>query len=187
VLTPDDNFVSDQSAIACPTLSQCTAVIEGGQHHAQLTFNPLKPTSPILGPIHTPGSELDIDYDGAWIACPSAQECVAVFGTPDESVFDPQVRRTASLVRVVPGTQELLAIACPSSSRCVAVGRGQNEMGDVGPEAVFAPSLPNDAVTTRLAPSTGLQAVACPSATQCTAVDYTGAEITFAPLIPRHG
>ncbi len=170
--------------VACPSLSQCTAVDIYGD---EITFEPGSPSAPT-------SAVIDESYPDS-VACPSATQCTAVDELGGEVTFDPASPGTPSPVTIdsldsggPSATNGLVDVACPSVNQCTAVDSG-------GYEVTFDPQLP---ATPSLAmvnsnpaqggvgqyPGSNRQAVACPSIRQCTVVDSYGHEVTFDPLSP---
>jgi hypothetical protein len=161
------------SAVACPTLSQCTAVdLDGGE----VTFNPNGPGSPIRNSID--GSNLLFG-----VACPTASQCTAVDFYGNEVTFNPLRTGHPKPVRI-DGTYNLNAVACPSASQCTAVAGARAGSGQANPgqEVTFNPRFPSGQIRVAVDSGNELHGVACPSALQCTAVDADGHEVTVDPL-----
>ena len=117
------------------------------------------------------------------IACPAANQCVAVDGNGSVVTFNPASPGTSSTVTTIAPRTSLSGLVCPSASECIAVGGGV--------DATFDPSAPTGATVNTLEPATGSQdlvAVACPSTSQCTAIDYaSGDAVTFNPTATGGG
>jgi RHS repeat-associated protein len=154
-----DSF-RDNSAIACPSVGQCTVVNGSGVW----TFDPASPESV---------SHTEFVVDGHAVACPALNQCTAL----DLGTFDPAMPST------VTGFEEgalvpLQALACPSVSQCTATDV-------IGGESTFDPQAPPEELTrTEIDGVEDLLAVACPSESQCTAIDLAGRELTFNPQSP---
>ncbi len=153
-------------AVACPTMSQCTAVDNQGE---QVTFDPNAPGDPM-------STTIDAGYALSGIDCPSKSQCTAVDNEGREVTFDPAAPSAAHVTMV--SDTSLSSIACPSTSECVAVGNPTDSV------VTFDPGNPQTTLVAGLDPSNGLVAVACPSLTQCTAIDSLGREVTFDPAAP---
>jgi hypothetical protein len=156
--------------VACPSISQCTAVDQSGK---QVTFNPTAPGTP------TP-TTIDGSQELTGVACPSASQCTAVDGIGREVTFNPTAPGTPTPTPTGIGNR-LDGVACPSTSRCTAVGGGD--------EVTFNPTAPGTPTPTTIDSGNRLDGVACPSASQCTAVggdpyDHGGHEVTFDPTAP---
>lgn len=167
------------SAIACPSVGQCTATDFAGR---EVTFDPAAPGTPAVVAVDTPA-------DGAvGVACPSVQQCTDIGVVGDEVTYDPTSPGTPASAVIdgnaagdagSTGATVVSAIACPSASECVTVDSD-------GEEVMFDPGSPASATfaTPKPFPSGGgfgLAAVACPSASRCTAVDNNGDELSFTP------
>jgi hypothetical protein len=166
--------------VACPSVSQCTAVDSVGH---EVTFNPTVPGTPTPTPID--GSERLQD-----LACPSVSQCTAVDGAGREMTFNPTAPGTPSPTPI-DGSGHLVAVACPSVSQCTAVD--STERADR--ELTFDPNAPGTLTPHMVGgayPFCGMNChtngyvtgVACPSVKQCTAVDDAGREVTFDPNAP---
>lgn len=158
-------------SVACPSISQCTAVDGRG---AEVTFNPASPGTPTPVVID-PGAKL------ADVACPSASQCTAVDFSGAEVTFNPTAPGTPTPVKVDSGGG-LFAVACPSVSQCTAVG-GTATPAPV--EVTFNPTAPGTPVPfTFNTPGGFLTVIACPTSSQCTAADNSGHLVTFNPASP---
>ena len=160
------------SAIACPSIGQCTATDFAGR---EVTFDPAAPGTPVIVAVDTAA-------DGAaGVSCPSVHQCTDIGVVGDEVTFDPTSPGTPASAVIdatiangagSSGSQGMSGIACPSASACVTVdGNGE--------EVLFDPSSPASAVNATPKPfasGTGfaLAAVACPSIGPCTAVGDSG-------------
>ncbi len=153
--------------LACESVSECTAIDQGGR---AVTFNPASPGTPTASVLAS-GAPVN------GLACPSpGTECVAVDGGGREVTFDPASPGTPTAVAVEPG-QPLYAVACPVTTQCAAVGPS-------GAEVTFSPTSSTTPVPFTLASGSTLYAISCPSNTECVAVggDGTnGTEATFDP------
>jgi len=151
----------DNSAIACPSVGQCTVVNGSGVW----TFDPASPESV---------SHTEFVVDGEAVACPALNQCTAL----DLGTFDPAMPSTVTGF----GEDRLAAlpnaVACPSVSQCTIVGV-------IGEESTFDPQAPEEPTTTDIDGLESLEAVACPSVSQCSAIDQGGREVTFNPQSPR--
>jgi hypothetical protein len=170
--------------VACPSVSQCTAVDIYGY---EVTFDPGSPGTP------TP-TMIDESYPDS-LACPSATQCTAVDELGGEVTFDPASPGSPTPVTIDSidagertATNGLVDVACPSVSQCTAVDSG-------GYEVTFNPLSPGTLTFAMINanppqggvgqyPGSNRQAVACPSVRQCTVVDSYGHEVTFNPLSP---
>ena len=157
------------SAVACPAVSQCTAMDNFGD---EATFDP-------GGTGSVGAAAVDADADVVYgIACPSATQCTAVDDLGAAATFDPQSPAGATVTTIVTG-HPLLAVACPSLTQCTAVD-------DDRYAATFDPQRPAAAQYTDLQTPAGasILGIACPSAAQCTALDGAGDAVTFDPQAP---
>jgi len=150
--------------VACPSVSQCSAVGFG----QQVTFNPTSPGTPTL-------TTIDGANALAGVACPSTSQCTAVDDSGQQVTFNPTSPGTPIPTQLSPGAT---GVACPSTSQCTAVDDG-------GQQVTFNPTSPGTPNTVQLdGPTNSLAGVACPSTSQCTAVDDMGQEVTFSPTSP---
>lgn len=86
-----------------------------------------------------------IDHNGQTqldaVACPTANECIAVDDLGQEVTFNPASPGTPTPATVDPAAG-LAAVACPSSSQCTAVDPGGREVTfDPASRAASAPPL----------------------------------------------
>ncbi len=164
------------TSVACPSISQCTAVGRG----LELTFDPATPGEPVATIIAG-----DTELSG--LACPATSQCTAVDSAGEEITFDPLAPGVAAPVAIDRGGS-LTAVACPSVGQCTAVD-------DMGREITFDPVTPgsssgrvpllvDQAKTPGSLEQDRLTAIACPATGQCTAVDSAGLEVTFNPAMP---
>jgi hypothetical protein len=164
-----DNPADDAgpTAIACPTVDQCTELASDADAF-QYTFDPDAFTTPTPAKIDANTS------DGATaIACPSTSQCTVVDTSGQEVSFNPTNPGDPSPVAVdhpapIPGGGgalntnggSLSGVACPSLTQCTAVDSG-------GQEVTFDPSNPGTPTPVyNLAPASD---VACPSISVCVA------------------
>ncbi len=169
-----DVVVTEPTAVACPSASQCTAVDGSGN---EVTFNPtdgdlitgvtvLVATAPYVGN----------GMNG--VACPSTTQCTAVDYEGHQATFDPASPGSAIVTEIAAQrlTNPSLAfpftdpdptgVACPSTSQCTAVdGFGQ--------QVTFDPASAG-ATHTTIDRQNILSAIACSSPAQCVAVDQLG-------------
>ncbi len=101
-LSPPINIDSANSlrSLACPSVSQCTAVDSKGQ---AVTFNPTIPGAPTPTAVDTPNFLLSI-------ACPSLSQCTAVDDRGQQVTFNPTSLGTPSPVTL----DAAAAPACPA-------------------------------------------------------------------------
>ncbi|MGA2012338.1 MAG: hypothetical protein ABSH51_17690, partial [Solirubrobacteraceae bacterium] len=112
----DQNGGQSVDAVACPSLSQCTAVDADGQ---AVTFDPGSPGGAV------PAS-VDAGYGLASVACPSSAQCTAIAGAR-EVTFDPTSPGAPTPVAIDAGN-DVRAVACPSVWQCTAVDNEGNEV-----------------------------------------------------------
>jgi hypothetical protein len=158
---------TELDGIACPSITQCTAL---DAHGREMTFNPASPGTPAQNKIDSDSGELES------VACPSTTQCTAVDWSGREVTFNPTSPGTPSPVTIDAGIP-LWDIACPSTTQCTAVG-------DNGYELTFNPASPGTPPRITIDGSNELHGVACPSRTQCTAVGDQGHQVTFNPTSP---
>jgi hypothetical protein len=150
--------------VACPSVSQCSAVGFG----QQVTFNPTSPGTPTL-------TTIDGANALAGVACPSTSQCTAVDDSGQQVTFNPTSPGTPIPTQLSPGAT---GVACPSTSQCTAVDDG-------GQQVTFNPTSPGTPNTVQLdGPTNSLAGVACPSTSQCTAVDGNGQEVEEVVPVP---
>ncbi|HEY5194795.1 MAG TPA: hypothetical protein VIJ39_13130 [Solirubrobacteraceae bacterium] len=156
---------SDLSGVACPSISQCTAV---DNHGGQFTFDPATPAAVGTWPV----SAVSLFA----VACVSTTECVGV-GNPQNTavMFDP-MGPPPSITLPIEQLDGLGAVSCPAASQCTAT--------TLGNEITFDPAAPDNAALVPISAGGSVHAVACPTLTQCTAVQFDGQEITFNPSAP---
>jgi hypothetical protein len=169
-----DGQTNAYAAIACPSTTQCTASLGGGQ---LLTFDPLKPSA------HTAMIQLASGVAPTAIACPSATQCTAivpersavsvgaisdvtnVVGIGAEVTFNPTSSSAPTPVVIDPN-QTLSALSCPSTSVCVAADANEDAVS-FDPTKAAKTTQTDKADNGRFGATTGL---ACPSSAQCTAI-----------------
>jgi hypothetical protein len=163
-------------AIACPSVLQCTAVLEPGTQ--EVTFNPaaaLLPGAPAR-PSYTPTANIGTGQTGpVLIACPSVRQCTVVDNLGHEETFNPTSPPPPSAIPVDMGGGTPFGLACPRVSQCT-VGDEQ------GREVTFNPASPG-APTPATIGEPHMEALACPSTSQCTAIGVRTA-VTFNPASP---
>lgn len=158
----------DLAAVACPSVSQCTAVDVSGN---EVTFDPTSPGTPTPVPISGADDNL---FE---LACPSVSQCTAIDNSGNEVTFDPTSGAGPGLTTVdQSGSLGVGGEACPSISQCTAVDQNGNEV-------TFDPTSPGTPAPAGIDGAV-LTGVACPSTSQCTAVDNFGQEVTFDPTSP---
>ncbi len=146
------------TAVACPTVSSCTAVdTEGGE----VIFDPRSPgtfSRSVLEP--APGASGILA-----LACPSASTCVAVDGAGNEVTFG-RHRPTRPRVRRIDTRGHIEGLACGAPTLCIAVDdAGRAIQGDPTSNIRWTPTT----VT-----SGALLGIGCAAAWQCVAVDTVG-------------
>ena len=167
--------------LACPSITQCTAVGVAGGAASEQTFDPTAPGNPI--PI-----AIDLFPAGTEVACPSISQCTAVGGGGDDDsgnvvTFDPNAPGVPTSTGI--DVYNMFdAVACPSTTQCSALDNG-------GSEFTFDPNAPGNPTSAQIDYDYGggglefyPSSLACPSMAQCTAVDPLGYEMTFDPAAP---
>jgi hypothetical protein len=98
------------SGVACPSITQCTAVLYSGE----VTFDPTSPPkSASTGVVGVPAASS--------VACPSTSECTVVSEYGGMATFDPTPPGIPISAWSAPG-YDMFAVACPSTSQCITVG-----------------------------------------------------------------
>jgi hypothetical protein len=183
------------SGLACPSVSQCTAVDRGGR---EVTFDPRAPGTPTAVTVDQPylvsiqpGGSLPPQQaytSVAGVDCPSVAQCTVVDSGGREVTFDPTAPGTPTADTVDPtynvggtvGSTWVTAVACAAVWQCTAVD-------SIGNEVTFDPSAPGKPTPTNVTVLPilyrGFAAVTCPSVSQCSAVGG-GGEVTFDPQAP---
>jgi hypothetical protein len=152
------------TGIACPLVTQCTAVDGSGQ---AVTFNPEAPGRPV------PATVLPAAAVAA--ACPTAWECVAVDARGDRATFDPASPARATIASI-DGSQPA-ALQCITATYCLAL--------DTASHAVeFDPHGMGATATVTIAPAAVLTGLACQPSDQCVAVDHGGAAFVATGTLP---
>jgi hypothetical protein len=184
----------DVSSVACPALSQCTALGNFDLGLGQVwTFDPAMPSTG-TGFALPLGTDEPLAAVGP-LACPTVSQCTSVGELGEESTFDPQATEEAPEeepteeepteeepteevtpdVSVTPnvtttdidGLEQLVALACPSEIQCTAIDQG-------GREVTFNPQSPGSPTPVALGAEYSLSGLACPSVKQCTASAWKG-------------
>lgn len=160
VLDPSDGF--GFVAIACPSLTQCTAISQT----REWTFHPSDPAAATTASVET-GTGL-----ATALACPSVTQCTAVDGSGRETTFDPRTATAGTPVAVSSDPHaNLVAVVCPTTALCTGADRDGNlESFD-----------PRTGALISRAPARGAQDLACVSATACFADSDTGYVLSFTP------
>ena len=152
--------------MACPSVSQCTAVDSGGR---EVTFNPTAPGTPTPTTIDPGGNGL------TGVACPSASQCTAVDGVRGQVTFNPTAPGTPTPTPI--DSNGATGVACPSASQCTVIDPG-------GGQVTFNPTAPGTPTPTTIDPDGDLRAVACASTSECVAVDGFGRAVEGDPGNP---
>jgi len=158
--------------VACPSVSQCTAVgddVDG----MQVTFNPSVPGT-ASATIIAAGRNQPVA-----VACPSVSQCTAVTLRGNEVTFNPAAPGSPTL-NTVDGGNPLRGVACPSVSECVAVD-------DYGRVVEGDPAHPDSFALVPVAGANSLTAVACSSVAQCVTVDQVGNGFVGSGPVPAPG
>lgn len=168
--------------MACPSVSQCTAVVGGD---AEITFDPTAPGSPTPVTIDASGG-----LDG--VVCPSVSQCTAFDEQNREVTFDPAEPAATTPIPVIQAPHPCFTdcyaqgvstgSACPSVSQCTIVTDGDLEV-------TFAPVtgtiIASGTLTAAIAVVGGpVEGLVCPSVSQCTTFGPDDNEVTFDPLDP---
>jgi hypothetical protein len=131
------------------------------------------------GPVaHTAGATFNNGGENL-LACPSANECIAVDGGGTAYTFNPTRKSKVTHSRAVPVTapNQQLALACASSALCVEA----DAAGEVG---VFDPKRPTKKPATFTVTGGLYQTtLSCPSHSRCVVETYSG-EAVFNPGHP---
>ena len=151
-----DGFLT---AVACPSVSQCTAVDRS--YGREVTFDPAARRVLTRTTIDTTPS---VQLSG--VACPSVSQCTAVDNYGHEVTFNPAAPGSPTL-NAIDGGNPLRGVACPSVSECVAVD-------DYGRVVEGDPAHPDSFALVPIAGANSLTAVACSSVSQCVTVDQVG-------------
>lgn len=160
---------SHYSAVACPLISQCTAIDELGD---EVTFDPRGGAITTAATVD-PGAR--VVYS---LTCPSAMQCTAVDLDGRAVTFNPQSpAKRAS--RLLAPRRALLAVACPSRFQCTVV----DSRGD---ESTYNPwgARRGPHVWLRAEAGSGITGLACPTVTRCVVVDGAGEFVGFDPRAP---
>ena len=165
VLTSNESL-NNVNAVACPSITQCTAVDSNGD---EATFNPVAPGEPKVAKV-----DPDVFTGPAQIfalACPTVTQCTIVDEPGRVATFDPQAPALAAPTPLGDGETSLHGIACPSTTQCTAVGHGA---ATFNPQSPGSPSLDFNV-------GGDMRSVACPTTSQCVAVDSSGGAVSFDP------
>ena len=162
-------------AVACPSVSQCTAVDPDGE---QLTFNP---TSSAGAPARRIEATFDPVNRVASVSCPSTTQCTAVDDHGNEMTFDPEIGGRATSLRVDPNVG-VRSVACPTVTQCTVSGSGVYAV-TFNPNGTS--SEPSFSTLTSGKPQ--LFDLACPTPGQCVAVGttHTGGQEQFVTFNPN--
>lgn len=151
-------------AVACPLVTQCTAVDDD---EFAVTFNPQAPTSGIYGMLGTPAAS---SITG--VACPFDLPMHGGIRLGGGGPLRSRESGHASKpVTIFAGSA--VAVACPTALRCVAVDAA-------GSELTFSPRAPAEATTAAVDPAQPA-GLACPSSTYCVTVDVAGNAVGIRP------
>jgi hypothetical protein len=116
------------TGVACPSVSQCTAVDDAGR---EVTFDPRAPGTPT--PTYV--TVETVAFGGLeGVACPSASQCTAVQSAGREVTFDPNAPGSPTPT-LIDADEWVRAVACPSSAQCTV-------FDDSGGEVTFDPHAP---------------------------------------------
>ena len=154
-------------ALSCASASVCTAMDASG---AEVSFDP-NGSGVLEQAAVDPLGDYPKGFNGARIACPSADECVlATWNDSDAITFAPLSPGTPVPVPIDDGGP-IAAVACPAPGECVGVA---NTQFAYVPETTSLAALFDSRSQTHL-DATGLlsgtaKGIACPTRTQCTVV-----------------
>lgn len=124
------------TGVACPSVSQCTAVDDAGR---EVTFDPTAPGKPTR--IYV--SQNTVFFGGFnAVACPSVSLCTAVDSAGREVTFNPEAPGSPTPAPIDAGVV-LHDVACPSAAQCTAVDES-------GAEITFNPGAPGSAMRTMI-------------------------------------
>lgn len=160
--------------IACPSVSQCTAMFDADLGVQEVTFDPRAPTTPtsaLIAPRNSAARAL---------ACPSTTQCTVDMAGGGIVTFNPRSPGT-----VTTGTIGAFAeagffstIACPSATECIATD-GESQI------ATFNPQQPTTARVLTIDPSQDLSSIACATTALCVAVGASGQAFAGDPATGR--
>ena len=182
---PSHSTAESLALVACPSITQCTALDSEGH---ELTFNPSTPRSPTLVALNTPPFP--------WgIACPSRTQCTSL-DAGGAITFNP-TSRTLDTITIADGSAQAVAhdLACPSVAQCTEVtSNGEAVTFNPSSQHASVPIVIDTIPQTRNPegksdvppkPRTPLIWVACPTRTECTALDEDSNAFAFNPISPR--
>ncbi|MGO9902299.1 MAG: hypothetical protein ACLP0J_22000 [Solirubrobacteraceae bacterium] len=154
------------SALACPSLSRCTAV----DQDQEVTFDPL--TGAVSAPLELFAAQAEASISG--LACPALTRCTAVrWG--QEVTFDPRLTVVMKPVTIDPNADENFGdVACPSATLCVGGDGG-------GSEVAFDPATGRLVRPATSVADIPLDATACPALDRCISIDSGADIVTFDP------
>jgi uncharacterized membrane protein YgcG len=162
-----DGSLNSVNAVACPSITQCTAVDSDGD---EATFNPLAPGTPSVAKVD-PDVLAGSDKIMA-LSCATVTQCTIVDEPGRVATFDPQAPARATPTPLGGGEGSLDGIACPSATQCTAVGYGA--AATFNPQSPGSPSLDFNV-------GGDMRSVACPTTSHCVAVDSSGGAVSFDP------
>lgn len=182
---------SGAAPLACPSTTQCTAIVDNNYED---TFNPASPGTPTEAQI----DNAPLISSDAWgvqdLSCPSQTQCTGVDSQSSEVTFNPQSPPASQNPQVIDtntasNSNYEYYVSCPSVSQCTAID-GANTAITFNPGASPWTSRPTIISTHAFASTFNIGGVDCPSTTQCTDVyTYPGSgtnsyEVTFNPQSP---
>jgi hypothetical protein len=184
---------TNSGRIACPSTSTCALVPSIATGSAEMTFDPLAPSTP-------PVVAIDDGAPHFALTCPRPSQCVAV-GKIDGIYLPGDVGVSATLLPAsrawASGRPFVVGnpggLACPTATQCTVVTKKDTCAGCGvflhGLEATYNPRRPPPEGAfprSHKIDDSGLTGVACPTTSQCTAIDGQGREVTFNPRQPRN-
>ena len=171
--------IASLDAIACPSMTQCTAVDDAGN---EVTFDPHSPGSPVP---HAIAGGVMLQS----VACPSTSECVATYagtGTTHEITFDPVSPGTPRAVKIDSEAGQAGSapyVACPTTSQCTAM----SSFRDYTDWDTFNPTSPATVTKGSVAQidagfaGDAVAGLSCPSSRSCVVISGLGYVATFNP------
>lgn len=151
--------------VACPAVTQCTALNDDGD---EATFDPASPGAPTLVPMT---ARLALGGGGE-LSCPSTAQCTVIDSNGQEITFNPSAPGQPMPV-TVDTRGSLIWLVCPTTVTCTAVD-------DDNRAITFDPQHPKASAITLVPGEHDVGGLACGSASQCTATTSEGA-VTFDP------
>jgi hypothetical protein len=154
--TPTTIATSQLYAVACPSITQCTAVDNAGE---EVTFDPRSRG-------RSAPSVIDHGHLLFSVACPKTHQCTVVDNSGRELTFDPKAPHVAR-PKAVDGRRSLDVVACPSAVQCTAV----EEFGSGG-EVTFDPAVPSHRMRVIADRGQYVFGLACPTVSDCVTLSW---------------